>query len=341
MQATLSSTLPLHRDKGYGLDLGKTNWRTLATGHEPNGGRSSSFRCLEQLLDCDFRDRGFLPGAAVLAIPGTEVDGKIQPTQLPWSPFTVGELEEKYGTKFEIINDLQAAQIGATYEDHGRLTELYIGGEFNPNRHLCVLTLSSGINWCTGTNTTSLPLAREGGHISLAVPTKGRIADLVAFVTDCMHARASIEDLLSGSRGVEYIIDYLLHSGLYLTNKYRADLNEARESGGVGSLMTHGAVSGNPIWGQAALLFGELLGYLINQIVVSDLVGDFYIQGAVLNDTPGFAEWLFEYSPVRDVMVSKGMKMSHVARELRIYGVPSDINMATRGAERRAHSQLD
>jgi hypothetical protein len=111
-----------------------------------------------------------------------------------------------------------------------------------------------------------------------------------------MGAGASIEDLLSGSRGVEHIIDYLVLSGLYLPNKYRADLTEAREDGGVGPLMTHGAVSGNPLWGQAALLYGELLGYLINQIVVSELVGDLYIQGAVFNDTPGFAEWLFEFS---------------------------------------------
>jgi glucokinase len=340
MQATPSRTLPRHRNKGYGLDLGKTNWRTFVTGHEPNGGSSSSFRSLEELLECDFRDRGFLPGLAVLAIPGTEVDGRIQPTQLPWPSLTVEDLEEKFGTEFEIINDMQAAQIGATCEDDGRLTKLYIGGEFNPNRHLCVLTLSSGINWCTGTNTTSLPLAREGGHIGLAVPTKGRIADLVAYVTDCMGARASIEDLLCGSRGVEHIIDYLLLSGLCPPNKYRAELNGAREDGEVGSLMTHGAVSGNPLWGQAALLYGELLGYLINQIVVSELVGDLYIQGAVFNDTPGFAEWLFAYSPIREAMVGKGMKMSHVAREVRVSGVPSNINMAARGAERRAYSQL-
>jgi hypothetical protein len=340
MQATSRRAID-HR-VGYGLDLGKTNWRSFATGHLVNEDVCVPYGSIYDVLDRDFHDRGFLPGVAVLAVPGTEINGKIQPTQLPWEPFTEEELSERYDIKVVIINDLQAAQLGATTEDRERLTALYSGrGGFNPKRHLCVLTLSSGINWTTGTYDTVLPFAREGGHIGLAAPTKGRVADLIAYVSDRMRARASIEDLLSGNRGIDHVVGYLRENGLRFPTKYYEEFIGAAESGKTGELMTREAIKGNPLWGQVGLLYGELLGYLINQIVIADLVGELFIQGAGLNDTPGFAAWLFKYSPIREIMVGLDTKMEQIVREVSIYGVPSNVHMAARGAGLLASSLLD
>jgi glucokinase len=346
MSAIFCRTLPLQEDIGYGLDQGATNRRFCATGRECKVGPSDIFGSLEEALDDDFSALGFRPCAAVLALPGTyDRTGRLAFTNLTWPSVTVEELSVRYGgIKFELVNDMQAALLGATCVDRDQLVLLKQGNP-HPSRHRSVLTLSSGVNWTSGPAGLDLQMAREAGHTRLALT--GPITKLVEWVSKHIGASASIENLLSGNQGVGNIVEFLLSEGHPSLDgildfvAVAKEIQYARRRGvTVSELMTAGALQGHPFWVATARIYAELLGYLVNEIVVGDLVGELLIQGPVLNGTPGFAEWVFAKPEFQAAMVSHGMEKSFIADDVTVYGVPTDIPMATLGAECRARALI-
>lgn len=124
MEASVgSSGCPLVRTS-YGLDVGGSQARTLCRGGPMYTYSSKSRASLEELLEEDFSKRGFTPEFAVLALPAAYQNQRLEFPNLNWPSVAPKELEKRFDAKFTIINDMQAAQLGAVTFDRGRLTLL-------------------------------------------------------------------------------------------------------------------------------------------------------------------------------------------------------------------------
>lgn len=328
------------RDVGFGLDLGGTQWRCCCDGHT-EAGKTDEWTSLEGLLDAIFATQKFIPAQLVLALPAAYKDGRLVFTNLDWPSVTERELEGRYGVGVEVINDMQAAQLGAQAIDRKQLN-LLVGGKPHPSRHLTVLTLSTGVNWATGLRDGLLALAREQGHVRLVIPSETFAADYVAWLEEILDRAVSIEDALGGKSGVDRIVDYLVinTASKFNTDEWKLVLKQRYAGGDSAPLMAKLAKSVT-FWEEVASIYGGLLGVVLGQIVVGELVGELVIQGSVFNGTPGFAKWLIEKTRLSEFLVSKGMKQAHVAEEVTIYGVPQDVHLGALGAESRAQAKLE
>jgi glucokinase len=328
-------------DVACGVDIGGSRWRSLMTNGKLKSG-STSASSLEALLDHVFSLEGIRPTAAVLCLEGTATPNGHKFTKLPWPPVVIEELKSNLGLAFlEIINDMQGAALGLGAIRRESLTRIKPGREASAGRHHAVLTLSTGLNWTTiRPGDATLPLAREQGHVRLGLPVDDTtIMELVEFVSSTLNAPASIEDLLSGARGVDLIAQFLLGSASAPGEDVRAAMAANRKARKDNApMMSAGALGGDSFWAEVAKLYGRVLGYLINQIVVGELVGKLFIQGSVLNGTPGFARWLVANTALLETAASVGMEKSWIAEAVEIYCVPNEVNLAVIGAEQRARS---
>jgi hypothetical protein len=205
-------------------------------------------------------------------------------------------------------------------------------------RHLSVITFSTGVNLATGLFEGPLSLAREMGHIRVGTDSNTNAGDIVQNVSSYIGKPASIEDLLSGSKGIPNLVA-AAYSYRFTDLRTEREIADARLAGRLGQAMTEGAIRAADYWTDLATDFAELLGLALNQLVVGELVSELFIQGSVVNGTPGFAEWLF--SDATDLvanLISDGMEKSHVAKDVQVWGVPEEASMAALGAQQYAAS---
>ncbi len=340
MPTSACNTLEHHDYVPYGADIGGTVARSLCLGRTCDY-PVSDYASLEELLAADFQRRSCIPGTIALALAGTYVNGRITITNNPtWPSVTQEELEARFGASVRIINDMQAAHLGAATFDREQLTLLKVG-EPHPSRYLTVLTLSSGVNCATGLPDGSLPLARELGWTCLPIPpdyshtTNG----LARFIARNTRAPIVVEDLLSGTKGVDNIVDFLQWHFHRASPATAQEIQERRKQGkDSAELMAVGVMADDPFWTEVASVYAKLLGYLLRQIVIGELAGEVIIQGSVLNGTPGFAEWLFQNTGLLEILTDEAMEKSDIAREVMIYGLPSKIELGVTGARNLAVS---
>jgi len=329
------------------LDVGATGFR-YSCGSLEGSGSVRSFSSLEGLLDYVVDDAEL--DAMVLAIAGCmDSDGRTSLTNLDWPSVHADELSERYHCTVEILNDVQAAQIGASAVDPMLLTRLKQGREM-PGRHLTVLTLSSGVNWATGRWDGSVPLAREAGHTLLAVPPTMMplVNQLLGYIKEQLGMTpASIEHVLSGGQGIDFIISFLEQAnrgngegGPLLDDATRQVITRYRQyDEPLAPLMTREAVKGHPFWRSAGILYQLALTNLLYQIVIGELVGTLVIQGSVLNRTPGFARLaIHDHRSLWESPVwgEKG----DIIRDVTILGVPPGVELGLLGAQKRAQALL-
>jgi len=327
----------------YGGDIGGTYARSAAA---PSlyGDATHLRMCtgdhasLHSLLATDFVIRRFIPEVAVLALPGSwehdpETGRHFTFTNLGWQPVTEADLASTLGIgQVKIINDLQAALLGARCVNRTRLTPLKQGSGAWEGRNLGAATFSTGYNRSTGTRTGALPLGREEGHVRLATDPGSEAARLIAYHYLIDRKPLSTENLISGGQGIYNIVAYLMERGERADERTMVEIM-ATDAHKFGELMTPGALAGDKFWVRVANIYGELLGYALHEYVTGELIGELFLQGSVLNGTPGFAEWLFDNTRVLELLVSAGMEKEHLGREVQIWGVPEAVNMAALGAQ--------
>ena len=328
----------------YGSDFGGTAFReaTHLPGHPVVLARGD-IRCyaglIPMLLD-RFGKLGYVPEIAVIAIAGNWRDGRWDFTNLPaWETVTEQEVLAATGVRImRFINDMQAAKVGATIVPRDRLVLLKDGAP-QPGRSIAALTASTGNNFNSGEPDASLSMHREAGHVRVPVPID--FSDVMYLVADASRDHhATVEDLIAGQRGPAMIAHYVATSSQPPRNVLKQLDNTPPKE--VGKLMTYGVMDHVPFWTRVGRLYADVLGYVLNSVIVGDLVGELIVQGSVIMGTPGFAQWMFnpKNTSLLDNLISTGLPKSYVAEDCTVWGAPDDANMATLGAERIARSFL-
>jgi glucokinase len=330
----------------YGGDYGGTRFRQAASrpGEDEvyDRGDIRRYDGLVALLQDCFGKLGFVPEVAVIAVAGNWRDGMWDFTNLPWDPVTEQEVLKATGVRrLLFINDMQAAQRGAV---HVRRDDLVLlkPGRVQPGRSICAFTSSTGVNHNSGVPGESLPMPRESGHIRPAVPIDfSDVTRLVRFAS--RQYDATVEDLIGGQRGPGMIADYVTREIMTPSERVRSDIDARRAAGkDLAPLMTNGVMTGDPFWLRVGVLYADLLGYVLNTVIVGDLVGELVLQGSVIMGTPGFAQWMFdpESTSLSRNLVSAGLPKSYVAVDCAVWGAPEEASMAALGSERIARSML-
>jgi glucokinase len=294
---------------------------------------SCEFAQAEDMLEEHFTAHNGIPACVVLALPGNpDKYGIWSMVNLPWQVSREG-LEAAFGTRFEIINDLQAALLGTRHFDRSKLNLLKLGkpaADCFGNE--LVLTLSTGVNGCLGFRVPELAPAREMGWTRLGVDPGSDSWKLIEYLSNRDGKPVAVEHLLGGRQGIANIAEFLCRgSGDLVSAKHWPVVSQIDRSM-LGIEMTSGALAGFRFWVEVATLYGELLGYLLNRVVIDGTADEIIIQGSVLNRTPGFAEWLFRHTPVVELMVSLGGEKDFIARDCSVYGVPPPLELGVIGA---------
>lgn len=330
----------------YGGDYGGTRFREAASrpGEDEVYGRGDirRYRGLLALLQDRFSKLGFVPEVAVIAIAGNWRDDMWDFTNLPWDSVTEQEVLKATGVRrLLFINDMQAAQRGAVHVQRGNLV-LLKPGRLQAGRSICAFTSSTGVNHNSGVSDEALSMPRESGHVRPAVPIDfSDVMHLVHFASS--QHDATVEDLIGGQRGPDMIADYVTQKIMTPSERVRRDIDERRAAGkNVAPLMTNGVITGDSFWFRVGRLYADLLGYVLNAVIVGDLVGELVLQGSLIMGTPGFAQWMFnpENTNLRKNLVSTGLPKSYVAVDCTVWGAPEAASMAALGAERIARSML-
>lgn len=336
-----------------GADVGGHTVRLLRGDGTIITAASRDYDSLDQLLGALYRG-GPVPAQLVLALPGCwdyygdSEDYRLRFTNLPWPSVTEKEVSKAFGCNVVFLNDLQAAALGADVIDRSQLV-LLKGGVMRPYRNSTVVANSTGVNWTSSQpGSRSLPLARECGHTLAAIPMgtlsprrSGSILGQLAMYIAGDSGSSSIEAMLAGP-GIDEMIDFISKFYGNKVNGEASRLIAARRKEGkdCAALMTKGVMSESPYWQYIGGIYAQLLGYVLNQIVVGEVAGEVFIQGAVLMGTPGFAQWVFGQQKFQAALHREGGMMTQLPYDVTIYGVPEEVNMAARGARAYAASLL-
>jgi glucokinase len=183
-------------------DIGGTNSRLawIADGdiHTENY-RNVDFSDLYQVIERFLRDRGGAGASMermVLALPGPADADRVHLTNIDWEVERV-QLEERFAVKEAIlINDFQAAAMGALHAPSRQVLNPGTGTAMNAAAVVTGVGTGLGLAWCPDTAACELPYATEGGHADFA-PATAEECELHAWLAE-RHGHVSWERVLSG-----------------------------------------------------------------------------------------------------------------------------------------------
>jgi glucokinase len=160
---------------------------------------NAEFDSLEAVIDHGLElrgDSGRPIEHMVLAVPGPVHDDPVRLTNINWR-LRRGALAQRYQTtRLLIVNDFQAAALGALNEPHHRLKVL---NAVTPDDGPVVVAGAGtglGMAWLPSADAVGLPRATEGGHLDFA-PNNARELALYRWLAD-RHGHVSYERVVSG-----------------------------------------------------------------------------------------------------------------------------------------------
>jgi glucokinase len=239
----------------------------------------------------------------VLALPGPVHADPVRLTNIDWS-VSRGTLRERYACeRVEIVNDFQAAAVGAVTAPSGQLRVLNAGAG-DPGGPVVVTGAGTGLGmaWFAGPPDGRPPRATEGGHLDFA-PNDRQQEALYSHLAD-RYGHVSYERILSG--------DGLL--GLY---RWLAGADAmAQDTAGVTAL----AAAGEAAAVEAVRLFVRVFGaYAGNLALAFNPAGGIYLCGGL---SAHLADW-FEPAAFLAAFEAKGRMRELVGR------IP--VSLVTRG----------
>ena len=160
---------------------------------------NAEFDCLEAVIDRGLALRG-TAGAAidqmVLAVPGPVHDDPVTLTNINWRLHR-DALRSRYRVaRMAVVNDFQAAALGAVSEPYERLKVLNAA---TPDDGPVVVTGAGtglGMAWLPTADFAGMPFATEGGHLDFAPNDPGQVA-LYQWLAE-RYGHVSFERILSG-----------------------------------------------------------------------------------------------------------------------------------------------
>jgi glucokinase len=212
------------------------------------------------------------PQQFAVAVAGPVHDGVVQMTNLPWS-ISAPELAGQFGfARVDLLNDFEAlawSTRGLTANDLVAIG----GGVAQPNANRVVLGPGTGLGVAALVygDGSWVPVAGEGGHVSLAASSTEEAQLIAATASDLGHCSA--ERLLSG-----------------------AGITRIAEGLGYGSLAPEAVTAGLLVKDYQAehimKVFSELLGTVAANLALSfGAFGGVYIAGGIL---PRVGSWFIE-----------------------------------------------
>lgn len=136
------------------------------------------------------------PALMVLAVPGPVHQEPVQLTNIDWRADRLG-IQRRFGVaRVEIVNDFQAAALGAVREPYERLQILHTATPDEGPRVVAGAGTGLGMAWLCDDRLDVLPRATEGGHLDFAPGNETELA-LYRRLAE-RYGHVSYERLLSG-----------------------------------------------------------------------------------------------------------------------------------------------
>lgn len=190
---------------GLAADIGGTYsrlaWRDDrdTTGYVEQHFNNSEFDCLEAVIDQGLALRGRVGvpvSEMVLAVPGPVHADPVALTNIAWQ-LRRDELKQRYGSeRLLIVNDFQAAALGAIGEQRTGLKVLNDAPTGDGAVVVAGAGTGLGMAWLPRGDHPGLPIATEGGHLDFA-PNSEREVALYRYLAG-RFGHVSYERILSG-----------------------------------------------------------------------------------------------------------------------------------------------
>ena len=233
----------------------------------------------------------------VLAVPGPVHDDPVRLTNINWQ-FERAALQERYqAERLTVVNDFQAAALGAVSAPPDSLKTLNAGEKAVGPVVVTGAGTGLGMAWFPGTPGLDLPRATEGGHLDFAPASPQQLA-LYRWLAD-RYGHVSYERILSGNG---------------LVDTYRqitADESGAAEPAQIAALARQGDASAS----QALRVFVEVFAAFAGNLALAfNPTGGIYLCGGL---TAHLADW-FDVEIFLAAYAAKG-RMRAVVQRIPVY----------------------
>ena len=242
---------------------------------------SQEHRALGEILEKFLREAKTPPiEAACFGIAGAVIDGKSNPTNLPW------RLDEKDIAKTlgvprtRLINDLEAAAYGMLHLKDDELCELNRGPDPGRKGNVAVLAAGTGLGeamifWDGKRHHV---IASEGGHADFAPRTDEEI-ELLKYLREKYDGHVSYERVLSGS-GFFNVYCFLRDSGFAPEPDW---MTEKLEAGDPSAVVTKaGLEDEDPLSVRTLELFSNIYGAEASNLALKCIaMGGVFIGGGI------------------------------------------------------------
>jgi len=273
-----------------------------APGEQEQVFNNADFDSLEAVIDRGLAMRG-LAGQPieylVLAVPGPVHDDPVVLTNIHWQLHREALKARYQATRLTILNDFQAAALGAVAEPSERLKTLNPANRGDGPVVVAGAGTGLGMAWFADARGTALPRATEGGHLDFA-PNNPDQLGLYNWLAG-RYGHVSYERILSGDG---------------LTDCYRffaGDRAQATDPAGIASL----AGKDDPHARQAVQTFVEIFAaYAGNLALAFNPTGGIYLCGGL---TVHLADW-FDPSAFLAAYTAKG-RMRRVVQRIPVFMV--------------------
>ncbi len=173
---------------------------------------SADYQSFDALLEAFLDEAGGRPEVLCVGVAGPVLEGRCAATNLPWVLDEAALAEHTGIARVHLLNDVEAAALGALELETGRLVAL------NPDArrrrgNRAMLAPGTGLgeavlHWSDG---GYRPMATEGGHADFA-PRDALEDGLLVYLRDALDGHVSVEHVLSGP-GIRRIYNYLAEVG--------------------------------------------------------------------------------------------------------------------------------
>jgi glucokinase len=273
-----------------------------AQGEQEQVFNNAEFDSLEAVIDRGLAMRGLARQPIehlVLAVPGPVQDDPVALTNIDWQLHR-DTLKKRYqASQLTIVNDFQAAALGAVAEPPERLKPLNPVNKGDGPRVVAGAGTGLGMAWFADARGTGLPRATEGGHLDFAPNTPDQLE-----LYNCLAGRyghVSYERILSGDG---------------LTDCYRFFAGDRAQATGPAEVATL-ARQDDPEARRAVQTFVEIFAaYAGNLALAFNPTGGIYLCGGL---TVHLADW-FDPGAFLAAYTAKG-RMRKVVQRIPVFMV--------------------
>jgi glucokinase len=219
--------------------------------------------------------------AACIDVAGPVVDGRCQPTNLPWSLDETELAAALGGARVKLLNHLDATAFGMLHLSPDQVVSLNDGTRPVGRGHVAVIAAGTGLGeaYLIWDGRSHQPLASEGGHADFA-PRNDEEMELLRYLRTKVGGRVSGERVLSGP-GVFEIYSFLRDSGREQeTDWLRGELARGGDPSAIVSRAA--AERSEPICIRTMNLFSELYGAEAGNMALQALTyGGVFVGGGI------------------------------------------------------------